>query len=196
MLIIELMARKETKTKKQLIKELKKLRKRVDEYEESVFDDLTGLHNIRYLLVLAEHEFTRAQRYKRPLSLVMLSLDNLEKISEIYGEDVVDKAFGAVVDYCRKNVRFVDIFGRYGDGEFLLLLPEAKSKAAEKMAERIRQHVVETPIPSDIGPATITISLGVANLKKDTPNLISLLERADKAMNVAREKEGDRVEVG
>jgi len=190
------MTRNETKTKKQLIKELKKLRERVSECEESVFDDLTGLHDIRYFLVLAEHEFTRAQRYKRPLSLVMLSLDNPEKISEIYGEDVVDKAFGTVADYCRKNVRFVDIFGRYGDGEFLLLLPEAKLKAAEKMAERIRQHVVETPIPSDIGYATITISLGVANLKKDTPNLISLLERADKAMNVAREKGGDRVEVG
>ncbi len=188
--------RDEYKTKKQLIKELKDIRKRISECEESVSDDLTGLHNIRYFLVLAEHEFIRAQRYKRPLTLVMLSLDNLEGINEIYGEDIVDKALNIVEDYCRKNVRFVDIFGRYGNGEFLLMLPEAKLNAAKKIAERIRKHVLDTPISSDIGLATITISLGVANIKKNTPNLIALLERVDRAMSIARQKGGDCVEVG
>lgn len=188
--------RDEYKTKNQLIKELKDLRKRFSECEESISDDLTGLHNIRYFLVLAEHEFTRAHRYKRPLTLVMLSIDNLEKINEIYGEDIVDKALSTVADYCRKNVRFVDIFGRYGNGEFLLMLPEAKLNAAKKMAERVRKHVVDTPISSDIGLTTITVSLGVANIKRDTPNLIALLERADKAMTIARQKGGDCVKVG
>jgi len=188
--------RDEYKTKKQLIKELKDLRKRISECEESISDDLTGLHNIRYFLVLAEHEFTRAQRYKRPLTLLMLSIDDLERINEIYGDDIVDKALSTVADYCKKNVRFVDIFGRYGNGEFLLMLPEAKLNAAKKMAERIRKHVVDTPISSDIGLATITVSLGVANIKKNTPNLIALLERSDKAMSIAKQKGGDRVEVG
>lgn len=187
----------EDKTKKQLINELKELRGRIAEYEESVvFDELTGLHNIRYFLVLAEHEFTRAHRYKRPLSLMMLSLDRRTQINEVYGHAIVDKAQTTVAEYCRSNVRFVDILGHYGGEEFVLLLPEARLEAAKKMAERMRKYVAKTPIPTGRGPLDITVSIGIASIRRDTPNLIVLLERTDKAMNIAKREGGDSVEVG
>ncbi len=189
------MIKDEDKTKDELLLELKELRERLSKYEESTVDELTSLHNIRYFLVLAEHEFTRAVRYGRPLSFIILSLDNSEEINDTYGHAIVDKALDTVAVYCRKNVRYVDIFGRYGDEEFVLLLPEADLEATRLMADRIREYVSQTPVPTKKGPVKITISLGVDTITKDTPNLISLLELADRAMNFARKSGGNRVEV-
>jgi len=185
----------EKKKKAQLIKELKGLRKRIIELETTVVDELTGLHNLRNFFILGEHEFARAKRYERSLSFVMISLDNLEQIRDTFGDDIVNQILVIVADRCRTNVRYVDILGRYGDEQFILMLPEADLTASRKIAERIRQTVAETPVSTEEGVISVTVSLGVSNLTVKAPNLIAIMERADKAMSLAKEKGGNRVDI-
>ncbi|MCK4321759.1 GGDEF domain-containing protein [candidate division WOR-3 bacterium] len=189
------MLKDEDEEKERLKSELKELRSRMVEYEESVIDRLTGLHNTRHFLILAEHEFARANRYERSLSFVMLSLDNLEQLKKTYGDEIADQVLVTVAERYRTKVRSVDILGRYGDEVFVLLLPEANLTDARKVAERICKAVGEIPAPSVSGPVTITISLGVTNLTVNTPNLSDMIYCAEKAMKVAKQKGGNRIEV-
>lgn len=183
------------KTKKELLKELKELRNRIVEYEESVVDKLTGLHNIRHFLILAEHEFERALRYERPLSFLMLGVNNIKQIKKLYGNDVVDQVEISVAQRFKNSVRTVDIIGKYRDDVFVLILPEANLTDARKIAERIIRGVSETSVPTEKGPVNVKVSLGVAKITVNTPNLSALMYSADRAMSVAREKGGDRIEI-
>ena len=184
------------KTKKQLLRELKELRKRIVEYEESVSDKLTGLHNIRHFLILAEHEYERAHRYERPLSFVTLGINNIKQIKKIYANEIVDQVLITVAERFRMSVRTVDIIGRYRDDVFVLILPEANLTHAKKIADRIRRAVSNAPISTDSGLVAIKVSLGVAKITVNTPNLSALMYSADKAMKAAQERGGDRVGVG
>ena len=186
----------EEKTKEQLINELNELRRRFAQSKEVVIDRLTGLYNRRHFFDLAEYEFARARRLDRPLSAVMLDTDHLKQVNDTYGHDVGDRILAAVAKRCRTNIRYVDIPGRYEGGEFVFLLLEADLPVANQIAERIRCCVAGEPIPTGSGPITITISLGVASITADTPNLSALLERSDKAMHFAKQVGRNRVEVG
>jgi len=184
------------KAKGQLIKELEGFRERIAELEEKVVDPLTGLHSRYHFFSLAEHEFARSYRYERPLSALMLEIDNLGDIYEAYGHAIGEQVLRVVVECCRMNVRSVDIVGHYRDEEFVLLLPEANLEAAKKVAERVRQSVARAPVSTERGSVVTTISLGVANIGEGTPNLVALLERASKALHFAKQDGGDSVEVG
>ncbi len=188
------MNKDEDKPKEQLINELKELRGRVSQLKETVVDQLTGLFSRRHFFDLAQHEFVRARRFGRPLSVVMLDIDGLTKVNETYGHAIGDQVLATVADRCRTNVRYVDILGRYGGEEFIILLPEADLEIAKKIADRLRRSVADVPLSTQGGTIIVTISLGVANLTEDTPNMTVLLDRAEKAIHFAKQGGGDRVE--
>lgn len=188
------MKRDEDKPKKQLIDELNQLRERVSQLKESVVDQLTGLYSRPHFFDLAQHEFVRARRFKRPLSVIMLDIDELKYINETYGHAIGDQVLSTVADRCKTNVRYVDILGRYGGEEFVALLPEADIERAKQIADRVKRLVAETPIPTQSGSITVTVSMGVADLAEDTPNMPVLLDRAEKAVHFAKQGGGDRVE--
>lgn len=187
--------KKGDKEKEKLLDEIKELREQIAELEETYVDELTGLHNLRNFFVLAEHEFARSHRYERPLAFIMLSIDNMDEIIEIHDQFVVDEVMATVGERFRTSVRYVDILGRYGDEEFVLLLPEADLTNSRKIAKRIQNAITGKPIETDDGDISITISMGVSNLNLSTPNLITLMERADNAMSKVREKGGNSIEV-
>ena len=91
----------------------------------------------------------------------------------------------AVAKRCARSVREIDILGRYGGDEFVLVLPETGREEAYRMAKRLRQHAGGQ---FEIGPTsiTLTISLGVASLTEQTPNLAALIEQADAALYRAK----------
>ena len=161
----------------------------------AITDPLTGLHNRRHFFELAEHEFDRVRRYKHPLSAIMLDFDHFKKVNDTYGHAVGDQVLQTVAVRCRENLREVDILGRYGGEEFAILLPETASPVAQQTAERLRQCVAEASVLTDGGPVAVTISLGVAGLTPDTPDLASLLDHADSAMYVAKQAGRNRVVV-
>ncbi len=158
-------------------------------------DGLTGLHNRRHFMELAKREFGRARRYRRPLTAIMLDIDHFKQVNDTYGHAVGDKALKIVSERCRKTVRDIDILGRYGGDEFAALLLETDLDGARIVAERLCQCVAETPINTDSGTITITISVGVAILDKTCTGLDMLLVRADQALYVAKQAGGNRISI-
>ncbi len=160
----------------------------------AITDSLTGLYNRRHFLDLAENEFQRARRYQRPLALILFDIDHFKKVNDTYSHAAGDQVLQAIAGHCRDAMRNVDIMGRYGGEEFIILLPENDVNGASVVAERLRLCVAERPIQTDRALVSITISLGIADLTGDCSDLATLLERADAAMYTAKSFGRNRVE--
>ena len=107
-------------------------------------------------------------------------------MNDTYGHAVGDQVLRAVARRCRANLREIDVLGRYGGEEFIVILPESEVGGARQTANRLRHSIADTPIDTDRGPLKITISLGVACLREDCPDLATLLDQADAAMYAAK----------
>ena len=104
--------------------------------ERAITDSLTGLHNRRHLLELCDLEFQRARRYQHPLSIVMTDVDRFKQVNDTYGHDIGDLVLKTVARSCREQLRNIDLIGRYGGDEFVILLIEFNLDAARGVAER------------------------------------------------------------
>jgi diguanylate cyclase (GGDEF)-like protein len=158
-------------------------------------DELTRTHNRRHFFTLGESELNRARRYGHPLAAIMLDIDHFKKVNDTYGHATGDDVLRAVAARCRTTLRTVDVLGRYGGEEFAILLPEAEWPAAHRAAERLRQCVAEAPIATARGALNITLSLGIAILSDDMPDLVALLNRADTALYRAKAEGRNRIAI-
>lgn len=163
--------------------------------QRAIMDGLTSLYNRQHFLELAEIEFLRARRYRHPLSAVMLDIDSFKQANDAYGHAVGDQVLQNVAARCRQNLRDIDLLGRYGGDEFVALLPENDLNGARIAAERLRQCVAEAPVDTDRGPLSVTISLGVAALTDDEPDMATLINQADAALYRAKNAGRNRVAV-
>ncbi len=161
----------------------------------ATIDSLTGLYNRRHVFELAEHEFQRARRYHRHLSALMLDVDDYKQINDGYGHGAGDQVLRVVTARCREHLRAIDLMGRYGGDEFVILLLETALGEAVFIAERLRQCIVDAPVVTDEQLLNVTISLGVAAVTADCPNLTALLNDADAALLAAKKAGKNRVEV-
>jgi diguanylate cyclase (GGDEF)-like protein len=159
----------------------------------AITDSLTGLHNRRHLIDLGELEFQRARRYKHPLSIVMLDVDHFKQVNDTYGHDIGDQVLKTVARSCREQLRNIDLIGRYGGDEFVILLIETDLLAARGVAERVRLYVSGVPAETERGPLSATVSIGISALDPDTLNLDALLSQADKAMYSAKKAGRNKV---
>ena len=150
------------------------------------FDSLTGLLARNHFLNLAEREFQRAKRLKHNLVILMLDFDEFKQINDTYGHIVGDQVMKAVAERCSKQIRNIDMVGRFGGDEFIFLLVETTPEDAQHVADRICKNIAETTIEADPGPLQMTVSIGVAPLDESCANLIDLLNRADKALYAAK----------
>ncbi len=160
-------------------------------------DGLTGLYNHRYLQERLTQEIERAERYERPLSVIMADLDHFKSFNDAYGHPRGDELLIAVARTLRQLSRASDILARYGGEEFTLVLPETSAADALVLAERVRQCVAaldlgEAPATRRGAETGVTLSLGVAShahggSKED------LIEAADVALY--RAKHGGRDQV-
>jgi diguanylate cyclase (GGDEF)-like protein len=170
------------------------LKSALEEVERLAFTDaLTGLYNRRHLFLLADREFQRARRYQLPLSAMMLDIDEFKRVNDTYGHVIGDQVLQRVADCCRKELRGVDVIGRYGGDEFVALLPETGLSAACQVAERLRKTIAERVLDTKTGRVTVTVSLGVAVLDDEHLTPESLLDRADKALYIAKQNGRNRV---
>jgi diguanylate cyclase (GGDEF)-like protein len=156
-------------------------------------DGLTGLNNRRHFLVLANNEWARFQRYKRPLALLMTDIDKFKSVNDTYGHDVGDEVIKAVAGILQASKRTTDIVGRLGGEEFALVLPEATLDSAVQAAERFRQLVANRVISAGDQRVPVTISLGVASADEQTSGIEEMLKQSDLALYEAKHTGRNRV---
>lgn len=158
-------------------------------------DPLTGLQNRRSLFELGRVEFARAHRMNRAFCCMMLDLDHFKQVNDTYGHPVGDQVLKEFARRCKSSVREVDLVGRYGGEELVILLPETDRKTAMQVAERLRNSIAAAPIRVEDKEIAMTVSIGVAAKDENTLHLDTLIARADQAMYIAKHKGRNRVAI-
>jgi diguanylate cyclase (GGDEF)-like protein len=159
--------------------------------ELTYIDDLTKLHNIRYMDMVLENEIKRARRFKSHLSLLFMDIDYFKNINDAYGHRIGNTVLFELGQLLKEIVREIDTVIRYGGDEFTVLLVETSSDGALAIAERIRKTVEEhTFLLSEGLSVRFTITIGVATYPEHATEKEKLLDLADSAMY--RGKKGTR----
>lgn len=149
-------------------------------------DDLTGLYNRRGFFELGQREFERARRFNRPLAAVMFDIDHFKDVNDNHGHSTGNLVLAELAGLCRTEMRDVDLLGRYGGEEFVLLLPETAHAGGDQAAERLRRSVGSNVFKTGRIDLFITISLGVAVLTEADQTLSELIDHADQALYQAK----------
>jgi diguanylate cyclase (GGDEF)-like protein len=156
----------------------------------AVRDPLTGLLNRRVLETVLSREFKRAQRYKNPLSLAFIDMDDFKLINDRYGHECGDAllkyAAGQLVEITRDS----DVIARYGGDEFVIILPGTPVQEASKLLVRLQQHFRNKPMRYGEKGITVSISFGVASMADlNATDPESLLREADAMLyNIKKDK--------
>jgi diguanylate cyclase (GGDEF)-like protein/PAS domain S-box-containing protein len=161
----------------------------------AVTDELTNINNRRNFFKLAFSEFYRARRYARPLSVLMIDIDHFKKVNDHYGHSVGDSVLQGIAQISKSTLRDLDIIGRYGGEEFVVILSETTLQDATIIAERLRAEIAQSGIQTSKGKLHITVSIGVSGDNVEATNLLEMIECADKAMYAAKRAGRNRVMV-
>ncbi|MCL7942663.1 diguanylate cyclase [Marinobacter sp. ATCH36] len=166
-----------------------------DELSElAIRDPLTGLFNRREMTRLLDEEIARAERYGRALSLLWIDFDHFKNINDDHGHAAGDSVLKATSALLADSVRSVDVIGRFGGEEFVILLPEMDRLEASETAERLRRLISETPQPLGNGNTVrLTISIGISVFPDNGTDSRALCAAADTAMYQAKSSGRNRV---
>jgi diguanylate cyclase (GGDEF)-like protein len=164
--------------------------------ELSITDELTGLFNRRHFIQRLDEEINRSRRQKHPISLIMADLDHFKRVNDTLGHQVGDEALKNFAAWVKGGVRRMDLVGRYGGEEFVVLLVDCGPKRAVKVADKLRREVAGR---SQIAPfdqlGGFTVSMGVSTLTGDD-SAQELIHRADQALYTAKENGRNQVVAG
>lgn len=163
--------------------------------ELSITDELTKIFNRRYFNQRFDREFQRAQRYNRPLSIIMADIDHFKNFNDAHGHLVGDEVLKGVAKALEHSLRKADIVARFGGEEFVVLLPEIDKEHAKQAAEKLRKTIESLGFPGAHTQrlGSITISLGLAAYPEDAVSGEELLEVADKTLYLAKSLGRNRV---
>jgi diguanylate cyclase (GGDEF)-like protein len=160
----------------------------------SITDGLTDLFNHRHIHELLHEEFERTRRSGEPLAVAMLDLDRFKQVNDTYGHPTGDVILYETARILRETAREIDMVGRYGGEEFVVILPGTDEEAAEQFAERVRVAVAEHQFRDEANEVRMTISGGVSSFPGvgiEHPDV--LVKRADEALYAAKESGRNRV---
>ncbi len=152
----------------------------------AISDPLTELFNRRHFFELGRREFYRARRYGKPLSLLIMDVDDLKLVNDTYGHQMGDQVIEFIARQCQNQLRQADIPARYAGDEFIILLPETDLTGARNVATRIKNAVVyHQQLEEENVP--VSISIGVSSLDASCYSLEILINRADQALYSAKQ---------
>jgi len=158
------------------------------QYEEiqnlAIKDKLTNVYNRRYFMEALDKEISR----QIPISLMLLDIDDFGNYNNKYGHqqgDILLKELGKLL---KENTRIIDVVGRYGGEEFIVLLPDTKSAEAVQIAERIRKF-----IENKIFNEKVTVSIGLISCIDKRIRAEELIREADKALYQAKSAGKNRI---
>jgi len=154
-------------------------------YEAAITDGLTGLYVRRFTLHRLREELRRARRYANHLSVVMCDIDHFKRVNDTWGHPAGDAVLVRVAEIINAQLRVeVDVAGRYGGEEFLLVLPETRLSSGVVAAERLRAVIESTEIPvSKDETIRVTMSFGIAEFEAESgEGAEAVIARADAAL--------------
>ena len=160
-------------------------RKNKELIELSITDGLTGMYNHRFLQERFDYEFKRVRRYGGMLSCMIIDIDHFKLINDNYGHQIGDQVLRQIATIMKQKSREIDICGRYGGEEFLIitnLLMDNALRYATKLHTAVENHIFECSGKS----IRITVSIGIAEYNSDIKSKQELIERADTAMYQAK----------
>ena len=190
----ELIARVRTQLRRKRYQD--KLRHNVQlSLEMAITDQLTGLHNRRYMSRHLDTLIAGAGKSGKSIAFLIFDIDHFKKVNDTYGHDIGDEVLKEFADRIAANVRGIDLACRYGGEEFVVVMPDTDADFAYSVAERLRKSVETTPFAISREPhqLNITISIGVAVLTDQDDNAATLLRRADQALYRAKHDGRNRV---
>ena len=163
---------------------------------KATIDELTGLLNRSGITEKLQQELALAERNNGSVSILMADLDNFKRINDTHGHPVGDEVLREASKRIGYRLRPYDDLGRYGGEEFLCVLPGCSSLSAIEIAQRMRQVISESAIPTTAGLIDLTLSVGVATVDETTPmSLDAMVSAADKALYGAKRAGRNRVEL-
>jgi len=162
--------------------------------EMAVLDQLTGLHNRRFMDIHLARMMEQASGRNKPLALLVLDIDHFKKVNDTYGHDAGDDVLKIFAARLKNIVRGADLLCRMGGEEFIIAMPDTSGQIATKVAERIRETIATDPFPIQKGARTIpvTVSIGLAERGNELV-FDAVLKRADKALYRAKAEGRNRV---
>ena len=135
----------------------------------------------------------RAWRYKRPLSILSVVIDDIRSLNDQYGREIGDRIMQILGQICTESLRKVDVIGRYTGSNFIILLPETDEVGARDVAERLRMKAEGWRLGTSEGTVHFTISLGIAGLvNNEVLDLERFIDRANQALYTALQAGGNR----
>lgn len=156
--------------------------------EMAITDQLTGLHNRRYMSRHLDTLMGNAKKNGRPLAFVIMDIDFFKQVNDTHGHDIGDEVLKEFASRINANVRGIDLACRYGGEEFVVAMPDTDMAFATNIAERLRQSIETTPVKISRAPGmlNITISIGIAKAEGEGDTADALLHRADQALYRAK----------
>ncbi|MGB1027467.1 MAG: GGDEF domain-containing protein, partial [Rhodospirillaceae bacterium] len=159
----------------------------------STIDPLTGVSNRRHFMDLADQEISRARRYRRPLAVISIAVDNFKAVNEIHGSEAGDRVLAAMGDAARKTLRTIDVIGRTAGTELTVLLPETEQDGTEILAQRLCDDLSESAAATLTGEPIPTMSVGATHFVREDVIFDTTIQRADQAMEEAHDAGGNRM---
>ena len=156
-------------------------------------DSLTGLLSRRYIWARGQLELERARRFGHAVAVLMVDVDRFKQVNDVHGHPAGDEVLREIAARCAASIREVDLAGRYGGEEFLLILPETGLAEAKEAAERLRSRISGAPVATQRGKVAVTVSVGAASAENGASTLEALLEAADHALYTAKSTGRNRV---
>ncbi|MBI1291244.1 diguanylate cyclase [bacterium] len=161
--------------------------------QRATHDGLTGLLNRQTLIEQLERECRRSQRYQTPVSVVMLDIDHFKRVNDEHGHQAGDEALRRTADIIRRSIREMDIAGRCGGEEFVVVLPNTELEGAMIWAQRLRVLIETVELAHGDIKFYITASMGVAHATGTSSITDSMIARADAALYEAKNQGRNRV---
>lgn len=190
------MAAKTAKINEELEHEIKqRLKLEAALKELAATDPLTGLYNRREYETLFLHEIKRARRTNKSLSICIADIDHFKKVNDTYGHGVGDEVLRRTAQICRENIRAIDIIGRLGGEEFVILFPETAVEEAADIGRRLLKVLAATDVEAGSATINITATIGIAQLLPEDRDLNAVIQRADDALYRGKEAGRNRVEI-
>ncbi|MGA3207720.1 MAG: sensor domain-containing diguanylate cyclase [Syntrophales bacterium] len=155
-------------------------------------DSLTGLLNRSVLEHIVKREFDRAVRYRTPLAVVFLDLDNFKMVNDLYGHDAGDDVLKYVATQLLSMTRASDVVARFAGDEFIVILPNTPVDEASEFATRLQTFFINHPLDFEGSPILVSVSYGLSHLEDGACDAMSLLKKADKMLYRAKMEKNTR----